>query len=148
MTHCYQTLQDLRNTLLLLHKTLIESEKVSYETVFGPIPSANHFLKLLAGDRWFIWLQPLSQLIVSLDESLDDKELLTPGMAKALIQRSQLLLVASEGCLNFSGNYYEALQRDPEVIFAHAQAIRLFRSLSTLAPNPPSPVSGGKDQLN
>lgn len=148
MTHCHKTLQDLRNTLLLLHKTLIESEKVSYETVIGPIPSANHFLKLLTADRWFIWLQPLSHLIVSLDEALDDKELLTPVIAKSLIRRSQLLLVASEGRLDFSGNYYEALQRDPEVIFAHAEAIRLFRSLSTLTPNPSFPVNSCNDQLN
>jgi hypothetical protein len=72
-----QPLQELRDALLDLHKTLIDSERAVYETNVGPINSPHHFLQLLSGDPWFAWLRPVSQLIVAMDEALDAKEPLT-----------------------------------------------------------------------
>ena len=50
-----QRLSGLRNALLVLHKALVDSERVSYEQTVGTIPSPNHFLQLLTGDPWFAW---------------------------------------------------------------------------------------------
>jgi hypothetical protein len=122
-----QRLQDLRNALLALHKALVESERVSYEKTVGTIPSPNHFLKLLMNDPWFAWLQPVSQLIVAMDEALEAKEPLTAAAADALLKQAKQLLVATEAGEGFSRHYFDALQRDPDVVLAHAAAARFFK---------------------
>jgi hypothetical protein len=123
-----QRLQDLRNALLNLHKALVDSERVSYEKIVGTIPSPSHFLQLLTNDPWFAWLQPLSQLIVAMDETLEAKEPKTDADADALIKQASLLLVATEEGEGFSRHYFEALQRDPDVVLTHAVAAKLFGS--------------------
>ena len=65
-------LPELRNALLHLHKTLVDSERISYEQTIGTIPSPNHFLQLLTNDPWFAWLHPLSLLIVAMDQAIVD----------------------------------------------------------------------------
>lgn len=117
---------ELRTALLTLHKVLIDSERVTFEKTMGNIHSPNHFLQLLTSDPWFTWLQPLSSLIVSIDEMLDQKEPLTIGELDALISQSGRLLVPVEHGDGFSGHYFEALQRDPHVVLAHAEAVRFL----------------------
>jgi hypothetical protein len=43
-----------------------------------------------------------------------------------LIKQAGQLLVATEAGEGFSRHYFDALQRDPDVVLAHAQAARLF----------------------
>jgi hypothetical protein len=121
-----QHLSDLRLALLALHKALVESERVSYEKTVGEIKSPNHFLQLLINDPWFAWLKPLSQLIVSMDETLDAKEPLTLAGAEALVKQSALLLVPAENAEGYAGHYFNALQREPDVVLAHAKAVKLI----------------------
>lgn len=115
-------LPELREALLKLHKALVDSERASYEQTMGTIPSPNHFLQLLTTDPWFAWLHPLSQLIVAIDEALDAKARLplTPEAATGLVNQARILLVASEAGEGFSKHYDDALQRDPDVVMAHA----------------------------
>ena len=120
-------LQKLREALLELHKTLVDSERVGYEAAMGPIPSPNHFLRLLSGDPWFAWLLPLSGLIVTIDEALDRRIPLSPKEAQDLLTQTRRMLVASEEGHGFPRSYYEALQRDPDVIFAHSRVVLLLR---------------------
>ena len=121
-------LSELRHALLGLHKAMVDSERVSYEKTFGAIQSPNHFLQLLTGDPWFGWLHPLSRLIVTMDEALDGKQPLTAATVDALLNQTRLLLVASEDGVGFSRHYYDALQRDPDVVLAHAQVAKYFGS--------------------
>jgi hypothetical protein len=118
-------LQELREALLHLHKTLIESERVGYEKTIGRIQSPNHFFQLLTSDPWFAWLNPFSQLIVAMDEALDGKEPLTQSMANALAGQIFSLLVATEEGHGFAKHYADALQRDPDVVLAHAEVAKL-----------------------
>ena len=124
----HERLTALREALLKLHKTLVDSERVSYEQNIGTIPSTTHFLRLLTDDPWFAWLHPLSQLVVAMDEALDAKTPLTKSAAEDLVQQTRRLLVASETGEKFSRHYFDALQRDPEVIFAHAAAAKIFKA--------------------
>jgi hypothetical protein len=119
-------LQPLRLALLALHKALVDSERVSYEQTIGAISSPNHFLQLLTRDPWFAWLHPLSQLIVAIDEALDEKEPLTTAGIDALVKQARLLLAPSEAGEGFSKHYFDALQRDPDVVLAHAEVAKLF----------------------
>lgn len=127
-------LSQLRLALLDLHKALVDSERVSYEKTVGAIPSPNHFLQLLTRDPWFAWLQPFSQLIVAMDEALEEKELLTLAGMDALASQTRLLLVASESGEGFSGHYFAALQRDPDVVLAHAEVSKLIGPRKPPAP--------------
>jgi len=120
----WQELQELRDALLHLHKVLIESERVGYEKTVGTIQSPNHFFQLLTSDPWFAWLGPISQLIVAMDEALDGKEPVTAAMVDAFTDQAHLLLVPSEEGQGFSRHYYDAVQRDPDVVLAHAATTR------------------------
>ena len=120
-----QRLQEVRNALLRLHKVLVDSERLTYEKVMGAIQSPNRFLQLLLTDPWFAWLHPLSQLIVAMDEAHDAKEPATDADAQALIEQARLLLVASEEGQGFARHYFDALQRDPDVVLAHADTMKV-----------------------
>ena len=120
----WQRLAPLREALFALHKTLIDSERVSYEQTMGTIASPNHFLQLLTGDPWFAWLQPLSHLVVAMDVALDEKEPLTTDGVAALRKQTSQLLVATEAGDGFPKHYFDALQRDPDVVLAHARVMK------------------------
>ena len=93
----------------------------------GPIESPNHFFQLMTTDPWFAWMRPISQLIVEIDERLDARVAPTTAEVAAYVSRTRLLLVASETDNRFGQHYFEALQRDPDVVLAHARAARHFR---------------------
>lgn len=126
-------LEKVRLSLLALHKALVDSERVQYEKTMGQITSPNHFLKLLTEDPWFAWLTPLSQMIVSIDEMLDGKEPVGTRNLQAVLKEARRLLVATEqggdagSGSGFSAHYYEALQRDPDVVMAHADVTKLCK---------------------
>jgi hypothetical protein len=119
--------------LLNLLFALVDSDRVGYEHTVGIIQSPGHFLQLVIRDPWFAWLHPLSQLIVSMDEALDAKEPLTAATADALMKQSNVLLTPSETGEGFSRHYFEALQRDPNVVLSHADVTKLL--------NPRKPAS-------
>jgi hypothetical protein len=121
-------LPELRKALLDLHKVLVDSERANYEKVIGAIPSPNHFLQLLASDPWFAWLHPLSQLIVAMDEALEQKEPLTKREADALERQARDLLLVSETGDGTSKHYFDALQRDPDVVLAHAEVRKVLNA--------------------
>jgi hypothetical protein len=120
----WRRLSDLREALFSLHKTLIDSERVSYEQTIGTVASPNHFLQLLTSDPWFAWLQPLSHLVVAVDVALDEKEPLTAEGVAELKKQTRQLLVATEAGDGFPKHYFDALQRDPDVVFAHARVMK------------------------
>ena len=131
-----QRLAELRHALLKLHKTLVDSERESYEKTIGAIPSQNRFLQLLIRDPWFAWLQPFSQLIVAMDETLEQKEPLTMAVVEALVKQTRLLLVVSESGEGVSRHYFDAMQRDPDVVLAHADVSKLIKPLKPSNPKP------------
>lgn len=123
-----QRLSELRDRLVVLHKALILSERIGYEQTFGVMESQNRFLQLLINDPWFAWLHPLSELVVAIDETLDAKEPLDPTKASALLKQTKALLKASEEGEGFGRSYFEALQREPDVVFAHADVMKQLNS--------------------
>ncbi len=120
-------LEALRGPLLKLHKALVDSERIEYEKTMGKIRSPGHFLQLLTSDPWFAWLSPLSQLIVSIDEALGGKEPLTAATVQALLQQAARLLQPTETGSGFSKHYFDAMQRDPDVVLAHGAVARISR---------------------
>lgn len=121
-------LTELSKTLTNLHKSLIESEKTGYENSFGTIDTPAEFLQLLMNDPWFAWMRPISELIAEMDEAVDSKEgPVTPELTDRFVHRTHRLLTPTETGEGFGRHYYDALQRDPEVVLSHGLISRMWK---------------------
>src|SRR6188474_1904343 len=116
---------DVRSSLLSLHKALILAEQVTYERINGRVESTSQLLQLVLNDPWFTWLHPLSQLVVRIDELLEEGEELTTVEVEHFLADVRALIRPSEEGDGFERSYYEALQREPDVIFAHVEVKKL-----------------------
>jgi hypothetical protein len=115
-----QRLSELRQNLLSLHKALLDSERTSYEIVYGPLPSAAAFLQLLINDNRFAWLKPVTSLLVEIDETLAAKKPpATERDFERLIEDTRALLSPSREANGFWKRYSGAVQRDPGVAVLH-----------------------------
>jgi catechol 2,3-dioxygenase len=121
--------RDLRVKLLQLHKVLLEDARAAYELDRGRVTSVGHLLQLVIDDPWFAWLHALSGLIVRIDEGAGRDGAGTMADSAALIDQVERLLTASEEGAGFSRRYFEALQRQPAVVLAHADVRRALKVL-------------------
>ena len=125
-----QRLTDLRNGLLRLHKVLLDSERAVYDRDVQRIRSSAQFLELVLHDDWFAWLRELSQFLVWIDERLAAEEPADSNEAEVLVRQARALLTPDENGTGFERNYFLALQRDPNVVLAHAEMMKTFATLS------------------
>ena len=125
-----QILMDIRRGLLGLHKALIVAEQVTYERINGRVGSTGKLLQLVLNDPWFTWLHPLSQMVVRIDELLEDDAELTDVEVAHFLTEVRALIRPSEQGDGFERSYYEALQREPDVIFAHVEVKRLLTKIA------------------
>jgi hypothetical protein len=126
----HQRLTELRNGLLQLHKTLLDSERERYERDIARINSSGELLKLVLYDPWFAWLHELSQFVVLIDETLDAKEPPAGIEAERLIAQAWDLLAPNEHGTGYARRYFDALQGDPDVVLAHGKMRKLLESLT------------------
>lgn len=113
-----------------LHKTLMLAEQVTYERINGRIASSSQLLQLVLNDPWFTWLHPLSQLAVRIDALVDNESELSSGDVEHVLMEVRTLLRPSEEGNGFERSYYEALQREPDVIFAHVEVKKLLTRIA------------------
>jgi hypothetical protein len=119
-----QILTDLRRTLLHLHKTLLEWERTAYERVHGRV-SGHELLHAILNDPQFVWLRPVSELIVRIDETIENDvpdEGGAPssgGDVAAIIGQARTLVVPDEAGTRYAQRYHAALQEYPDAVFAH-----------------------------
>jgi hypothetical protein len=121
-----QKLRQVRDTVLALHKALLDSERTSYEIANGPVGSPGAFLQLLINSPWFAWLQPMTNLIVLIDETLAAKK---PPAESAELERlledtRALLSPSTDSANGFWKRYSGTKQRDPGVAVLHEQLTR------------------------
>jgi hypothetical protein len=124
-----ERLTHLRNGMLRLHKSLLDSEKSAYERDVERITTTGQYLNLVLNDPWFAWLRGLSQFVVLIDETLDLEEPATEADADRLIARARELVSPSETANGFARNYFEIMQRDPAAVLAHRDMIQVFSEL-------------------
>lgn len=117
-------LEQVRETVLALHKALLDSERTAYEITHGPVAGPSAFLQLLINDPAFAWLQPMTTLIVHIDEALAAKR--PPSSDQVLEQllgdTHALLSPSSE----FWARYRVAVHRDPAVALLHSELQERF----------------------
>jgi hypothetical protein len=122
-------LTELRHVLLAHHKALLDSERARYDHDVERIKSSGQLLNLVLHDPFFAWLHELSELIVMIDETLDAEEPATAADAVRLLAQARTLLTPAEGGNGFRRQYFEALQRDPDVVIAHGAAVKALAGL-------------------
>ena len=124
-----ERLTGLRNGLLKLHKSLLDSERAAYERDVERITSSGQYLNLVLNDPWFEWLRELSQFIVLVDETLGFEDPATAADAERLTAQARNLVSPSENGSPFARRYFEAMQRDPAAVLAHRDMMRVFAAL-------------------
>src|SRR5258708_14630636 len=128
-----ESLKQLRQGLLRVHKILLELERTGYERARGRISNSYEYLQLVLKDPWFDWLHRLSELIVQIDETLDTVNSDKPATeedAHALIARVKLLLAPSESVSQFHKNYFLALQQSHDVVLLHSEMMKILGNKS------------------
>lgn len=123
----HQHLRDLRNKLLRLHRMLLDTERITYEQVHGRV-SNGELLQLVIDHEQFAWLHRISELVVQIDEMLQADEPVSLDDIQNLIAYARTLLTPSEVGNAFARRYYNALQREPGVVLAHAEVSALLVS--------------------
>ena len=106
----------LRTALLEVHKTLLEVERREHEKHHGRL-TPHAFLDTLLHDPAFAWLQPLTTLIVALDEA-------DLTLEEGTVAELRFMLGAADHPNDFQERYAAALQRSPELAYAHGVLMR------------------------
>lgn len=121
-------LREVRSAFLSLHKALLDSERLLYEQFYGRIPTSGEFFRLVIGHEWFSWLRPMSQFIVSVDETLSTKEPVTLERSQELLEVARSLIRIADDGTPQEQRYYYAIQRDPNVAMMHVGVAQLLNA--------------------
>ncbi len=123
-------MEGVRRGLLHLHKALLDSERVSYEQVYGRM-TPGELLQQLIHNPWFAWLRPFSEMVVRIDEMQEAGRgtkaahpLPTEQEAGDVLEQVRLLLNPAMGSDLSGGRYQEILQKDTVVAAAHAEVAK------------------------
>lgn len=108
-----ELLKMARNTVLSLHKILVDHERSLYESISGP-KSPTEFLGILLNDPNFAWLRKFSTLIVEIDEMFAQKDGFDNLAVEAYLQKLRDLAAVEVEDEQFSARYRLALQRNAE----------------------------------
>ena len=118
-THTPEQLKALRNRLLQLHKTLLDSDRAAYERAYGPVSSSGEWLQLVLGHEHFVWLRPFSGLIVRIDEWLAGDE--RPDLElTAVVKEADRLTSISASTDERALRYRKSIDRSADAAVAHA----------------------------
>jgi hypothetical protein len=120
-----QRLGQVRFALLRLHKALLDGERMGYEQEYGRVTNTE-FFRLVLEDQRFAWLRPISQFIVQIDEALDAKEPITMEQASELLAQTKQLLRPAVTGSSLEQKYDQAIQRDPDIAFMHAEMMNML----------------------
>lgn len=106
-----EVLKNGRDSLLRLHKTLLDHERAIYEGANGPVNSGQ-FLNILLENADFAWLRKFSTLIVEIDELFDQKDGVSEEAIELHINKLRDLVSMSDEDEGFRSKYQAALQSD------------------------------------
>ena len=119
-------LGEIRRALLLVHKALLDSEQRAYERSHGRVETTGELLQIVLHDPRFAWLKMFSELVVRIEELQEADEPAREDQALALIREVHETAKPSEVGSRFERKYYAALQRDPGVVIAHGELMRVI----------------------
>lgn len=121
--HC----ADLRIVLLDVHRTLIELERRQYEKRYGA-QSSGEFLQVIAFSEEMRWLEPLSRLIVMLDNAVELEGDAAGTQVAAAARLRDLLKLNRNLDGSFSSRYTAYFDSSPELAHLHARLLNVLKN--------------------
>lgn len=115
-----------RHALLHVHRALLDAERIRYERMNGRVENSGTLLQIIMNDPWFVWLRPMSELIVQIDQWLDGEER-SPDLAELLLAQVRERLRPDEEGAEFQQRYHRLMQEEPSVAVAHGQVRKLVQ---------------------
>jgi hypothetical protein len=109
------TQDEVRASLLALHKAVLAAERTQVERVHGALSGAE-YLQLVSDPVRYGWLKPLTALVLA----LDDEE------AEDQVAAARELLVPPKPDTAFGRRYLSLMQREPALVMAHSALARLL----------------------
>jgi hypothetical protein len=103
---------------------------IQVEREFEPLQSPLDLLQQITTAPQWLWLQPLYQLIADMDHAADEQDL--PASEVAAIGAHARALLSGVGVpieQQFLDRYRQLLQDEPDVVMAHAAALRALKLL-------------------
>lgn len=119
-----ERLRIMTRALQELHRTLLQYQRREYEKHFGRIGSDFYVLQLAAEDAEFAWLRALSNEMIRIDTAISGKDMVTAADLRLAGDRVRFLLTPDASGNSFQSHYDRAMQTNPDIIMAHAQAMR------------------------
>jgi hypothetical protein len=116
----------LRRSVLELHRTLRDAQRIRYERVHGRIESAGQFLGIILNHPDFEWLRELSALIAQLDEWLEGGEKASDEEFEDLLSALRGMIQAGGANTKFNKPYWQLVEEVPEVLVEHVKLWRLI----------------------
>jgi hypothetical protein len=123
-------LTNVRDSLAELHRALLDAERREMERETGRL-SPGAYLQMLINDPRFAWLRPVGRMVATLDDKMhqsrkagaavnnDEVEKLCDQVAGVLAIRTRL---------EAGYRYRDLMQREPDVVVAHAAVVNALRS--------------------
>jgi hypothetical protein len=125
-------LNDLAQALRSTHSTLLEVVKKEYESIHGTIKGPFAYFQLVTGDPIFQWLRPLSGMMASLDDLLDNKRDLKPSDAEKFKLEVEKLFQSSELADAFATHFHARAKLEAEVKTRHLELENALQNLIDL----------------
>ncbi len=118
-------LDQVGRALLRLHKSLLDDERVIYETVHGPLASPHELFQLVLHHPQFTWLGKISSLIALLDEASSVRRPTTEDNAQALLAEARLLLKMEGEDETFAERLRRVVKRSPAARALYDEAAKI-----------------------
>ena len=114
--------QDVLPALLAAHKAALAGERRGLERIHGRL-SAAEFLQIVSDPLRYGWLRPLNELILAFEEEGEER-----ASDEELLGRARDLLAPPKEKTPFGRRYLSLMQREPALVFAHRDLVRLLRA--------------------
>jgi hypothetical protein len=117
---------ELRHSILVLHKALLDAQQIRYEREHGRIKSSGELLGLVLEHPSFAWLRQLSALIARLDEWIEMRDQIGDDDLTAVVNALRDLISVEHRTGVFGKLYWDIADDVPEVLVAHVKLWRLI----------------------
>jgi hypothetical protein len=107
--------------LLAVHKSALAVERRGLERIHGRL-SAAEFLQIVSDPVRYGWLRPLNELILAFEEEGEER-----APDEELVARARALLAPPKEKTPFGRRYLSLMQREPALVLAHRDLVRLLR---------------------
>jgi hypothetical protein len=127
---------EVRHSLLELHRSLLDAQRIRYEREHGRIETSGVFLGLVLEHPMFEWLRELSALIAQLDEWLEGGEEARREDLEAILGSLRSMIQAGGTNTRFNKPYWELAEEAPAVLVEHVKLWRMLGSVPGQARSP------------